>query len=100
MRTSYALALVALASSNARSACAQQANSAAQDTTPAAGVSAGESEAEPPRRRMVNWNEYEGPLFTIRVGAGFLVDYATYAQDDAGKEQVSVEPGFKIRDSR
>jgi len=49
---------------------------------------------------MVNWNEYEGPLFTIRVGAGLLLDYATYAQDETGKEQISVEPGFKLRDSR
>src|SRR5215204_7413706 len=100
MRSYNALVLVVLAGSNVRSACAQQADSAAQDTTPAAGVSAGESEAEPPRRRMVNWNEYEGPLFTIRVGAGLLLDYATYAQDETGKEQISVEPGFKLRDSR
>ena len=41
-----------------------------------------------------------GPFFTLRVGGGFLVDYATYAQDDASKEQMDLEPGFKIRDSR
>lgn len=99
MRSYCALVLVVLAWSNVREARAQQADSA-QDTTPAAAISAGESEAEPARRRLVNWNEYDGPLFTIRVGAGFLVDYATYAQDDAGKEQISVEPGFKLRDSR
>jgi phosphate-selective porin OprO/OprP len=48
----------------------------------------------------VKWNEYEGPLFTLRVGAGLLVDYATYAQDDASKEQMDLDPGFKLRDSR
>ncbi|MFL5447750.1 MAG: hypothetical protein ACJ8AX_04325, partial [Gemmatimonadales bacterium] len=84
----------------AGSVCAQQADSTAQDTTQAAGVSAGEAEADPPRRQMVKWNEYEGPLFTLRVGAGFLVDYATYEQDLASQEQRDLEPGFKIRDSR
>jgi phosphate-selective porin OprO and OprP len=100
MRSAVAGALVVLCLVRPGLVQGQQADSAAQDTTPAAGISAGESEAEPPRRRMVNWNEYEGPLFTIRVGAGFLVDYATYSQDDAAKEQIGVEPGFKIRDSR
>ena len=84
----------------AGSVCAQQADSTAKDTSAAAGVSAGEAEADPPRRRLVKWNEYEGPLFTLRVGAGFLVDYATYDQDEASKEQRDLEPGFKIRDSR
>jgi phosphate-selective porin OprO/OprP len=79
---------------------AQQADSVAQDTTLADGISAGEAESDPPRRRLVKWNEYEGPFFTLRLGAGFLVDYATYSQDDASKEQVDLSPGFKIRDSR
>ena len=100
MRSSSAWALVALALSRVGSVCAQQADSTVRDTTLETGLSAGEAEAEPPRRRMVKWNEYEGPLFTLRVGAGFLVDYATYAQDDASKEQMDLEPGFKIRDSR
>jgi phosphate-selective porin OprO/OprP len=64
------------------------------------GVSAGEADAEPPRRRLVKWNEYDGPLFTLRLGGGVLVDYATYAQDEASKEQVQLSSGFKIRDSR
>ncbi len=100
MRSSCAWALVALTLSRVGSVCAQQADSTVRDTTLETGLSAGEAEAEPPRRRMVKWNEYEGPLFTLRVGAGFLLDYATYAQDDASKEQMDLEPGFKIRDSR
>jgi phosphate-selective porin OprO/OprP len=99
MRSSFAC-LAALVFSRAALAFAQQADSVARDTTLDAGVSAGEAEADPPRRRMVKWNEYEGPFLTLRVGAGFLVDYATYAQDDASKEQIEVSPGFKIRDSR
>jgi phosphate-selective porin OprO/OprP len=100
MRCSRAWIVAALALSGAAPALAQQADSVAQDTTLADGISAGESDAEVPRRRLVKWNEYEGPFFTLRVGAGFLVDYATYAQDDASKEQIDVEPGFKLRDSR
>jgi phosphate-selective porin OprO and OprP len=100
MRSSFAWVLLALTWSRVGAVCAQQADSVAQDTTPAAGVSAGEADADPPRRRLVKWNEYEGPLFTLRVGAGFLVDYATYDQDQASKEQRDLEPGFKIRDSR
>jgi phosphate-selective porin OprO and OprP len=98
-RSLSAYGLLVLCLSIPKPACAQQADSV-RDTTPEAGVSAGEADAEPPRRRLVKWNEYEGPLFTLRVGAGFLVDYATYAQDDPSKEQMDLEPGFKIRDSR
>src|SRR3954469_13695633 len=100
MHSAYAWGLVALAMIRSGSVCAQQADSTAQDTTEAAGVSAGEADADPPRRRLVKWNEYEGPLFTLRVGAGFLVDYAGYAQDEASKDQRDLESGFKIRDSR
>ena len=100
MRSAFAWGVLALVITRAGSVCAQQTDSTAQDTTEVAGISAGESEAEPPRRSLVKWNEYDGPLFTLRVGAGFLVDYATYDQDQASQEQRDLEPGFKIRDSR
>ena len=46
-------------------------------------IEAGESDAaESPRRQMVKWNEYEGPYFTIRMGGGFLIEAATYSQDE------------------
>src|SRR5437773_6674831 len=93
-------ALLVLGLSRPSSACAQRADSAARDTTLANGVSAGEAEAEPRRRRMVKWNEFDGPILSLRVGAGLLVDYAGYAQDDASKEQMTLEPGWKLRDSR
>ena len=64
------------------------------------GIAAGEADAEPPARRLVKWNEFDGKFLTLRVGAGFLVDYATHAQDDASKQQFPLETGFKIRDSR
>ncbi len=100
MRSAVARALVLLCLARQGLAQGQQSDTTARDTTAETGVSAGESEAEPPRRRLVKWNEYDGPLFSLRVGAGFLVDYATYSQDAAAKEQLTLEPGFKIRDSR
>ncbi len=74
------------------------------DTTRAASLDtsivAGESGSETPARRLVKWNEYEGPLFTLRVGAAMLYDIGTFAQDDASRNQVHLEPGGQIRDSR
>ena len=50
-------------------------------------MEAGEAEAEVPRRRMVSFNEYDGPIGTIRVGFGLLTDYAAYSQDANSQEQ-------------
>lgn len=63
-------------------------------------VEAGEEDAEAPRRRLVKWNEYDGPVTTFRVGFGFLLDFATFAQDDEGKQQAEAEPDIAVRDSR
>ena len=61
---------------------------------------AGESSAEPPVRRLVKWNEYEGPLFTLRASAGVILDAGTYAQDDKSREQFDLEPDGQVRDFR
>jgi phosphate-selective porin OprO/OprP len=61
---------------------------------------AGESEAEPPARRLVKWNEYEGPLFTLRVSAGVILDAGSYAQDEASREQFDLQPDWQVRDFR
>ena len=63
-------------------------------------ITAGESEAEEPYRKLVNWNEYDGRFFSIRGGFGFLVDYAGYAQDDISKQQIAMSPQGKFRDGR
>jgi phosphate-selective porin OprO/OprP len=63
-------------------------------------LEAGEAEAVEPRRRLVRWNEYEGPFFTIRFGGAVLFDYATYSQDEASLQQFDLAPGFKLRDAR
>jgi len=57
--------------------------------------------AEPlPKRDLVNWNEYHGPHFTIRVGAGFLYEFDAFSQDNQSKEQFAMLPSEKIRDFR
>src|SRR5262252_4991854 len=63
-------------------------------------IEAGESSDEPPARRLVHWNEYHGPYFTMRVGGGILVDTAAYAQDNQSKEQFKLTPDVKLRDAR
>jgi phosphate-selective porin OprO/OprP len=63
-------------------------------------IDAGEDEAEPPARPLVTWNEFEGRLFTITIGGGFLYDYAAYAQDADSQAQFELSPDTKIRDTR
>lgn len=53
-----------------------------------------------PRRQLVRWNEYEGPYFTLRVGGGFLYDYAAYDQDNDSKQQLDLNPSGVLRDFR
>jgi phosphate-selective porin OprO/OprP len=75
---------------------------APRDSTIDTTVEAGEADAEEPRRKLVKWNEYDGPISTLRFGFGFLVDFVSYAQDDESKQQLpSVEnPDVGLRDFR
>lgn len=59
-----------------------------------------EGEIEEPKRKLIKWNEYEGKYFTIRLGGGFLYEFATYNQDNENKEQIDLEPDTKMRDWR
>jgi phosphate-selective porin OprO and OprP len=59
-----------------------------------------EQSQEPPRRQLVHWNEYEGPYFTMRVGAGLLLEVAGFAQDDTSKRQITMHPDQRLRDFR
>lgn len=47
-----------------------------------------------------NWYEFDGALSTLKLGGGFLYEYATYVQDEVSKEQIKMEPDFKVRDFR
>lgn len=62
-------------------------------------IDASEAQEEP-KRKLVHWNEYHGPFFTGRFGAGFLVDFAAYAQDDNSKQQFALQREIKLRDFR
>jgi phosphate-selective porin OprO/OprP len=63
-------------------------------------IEAGESESEPPRRQLISWNEFEGPFFTIRLGAGLLFDYAAYSQDAPSEQQFDLPSDGDLRDFR
>jgi phosphate-selective porin OprO/OprP len=62
---------------------------------------AGGSSSDPPARRLVKWNEFEGPFFTLRASAGIILDAGTYAQDDQSREQFeTLESDWQVRDFR
>lgn len=100
MRWTSSWALVLLCLLGQGVARGQQPDTVARDTTLETGIQAGESDAEEPRRRLIHWNEYDFGFTTFRFGGGFLVDVATFAQDEASREQLAMEPAFKIRDTR
>jgi phosphate-selective porin OprO/OprP len=57
-------------------------------------------EDDEPPKHVLGWNKYEGPYFTLRWGAGFLVDVAGYAQDQQSKQQITMYPDQRLRDFR
>jgi len=58
------------------------------------------AESDGPRRRLVKFNEIEGPFGSLRVGFGFLYDYAAFDQDENSKQQLDTETQWKYRDGR
>jgi phosphate-selective porin OprO and OprP len=63
-------------------------------------LEAGDDDDPQPARRLVSWNEFHGKYLTVKVGGGFLYEYDAYAQDRASKEQFSLFPTPKLRDTR
>ena len=61
---------------------------------------ASEADGDAPRRKLIRWNEYEGPYFTARLGGGLLFDAVDFAQDRKSEEQVDWDPDVKLRDFR
>ena len=82
------------------SAASQDMAAAAQDTTLQSTIEAGESSVEEPKRKLVKWNEFDGPFTTLRVGAGLLFDAATFVQDEANSKQFNLTPDMNLRDFR
>ena len=72
----------------------------APPTISATPLDAGEDDIPEPRRRLVKWNEYEGPITTLRFGFGFLVDFSAYSQDSESEQQFSMDRDVGVRDSR
>ena len=100
MRFAQLLALIVLfIAGTPRSSRSEPAGAAAPDSTIDRST-AGEEEADTPRRRMTKWNEYDGPITTLRLGGGFLVDFADFAQDHDSKQQFDLEPDVGVRDFR
>jgi len=87
--------LLAIAPIPARGQEAVQAPASTISTT----VEAGESDAEEHRRPFVK-NEYDWPGTTFHFGAGFLLEYGAYSQDADSRDQLSMDSGGGIRDSR
>lgn len=94
-----ALAITWLLASAAlcRAQSAPEAAPALLDTT----IDAGEADAQAPvKRGLAKYNEFDLGITTLRLGYGFLVDFATYVQDDASKQQVDADPEIGLRDFR
>lgn len=91
-------ALIALIIATAPGSSRGQDSRATPDSTIDTTVEA--DEADTPRRKLIHWNEYDGPITTIRFGANFMLDFATFAQDDESKQQVDMSPDIGMRDFR
>ncbi len=78
----------------------QAGSDAAPDSLLENTIEAGEADVAEPRRRFVKLNEFEGPFFTLRIGAGIVWDLAAFAQDSESKQQLDLEADTKVRDGR
>jgi len=63
-------------------------------------IEAGDDEVAVPARKLIDFNEYDGNLFSLRIGGGFLFEYAGFAQNEESKEQIALNPQPKTRDLR
>lgn len=57
-------------------------------------------DAGPSKSERSKWNEYDGKLFTLRLGGGLLIDTASYVQDADSKKQMSLHSAIDLRDFR
>jgi phosphate-selective porin OprO and OprP len=95
-----AAAVAAHAQTTGSSTGAASSGPAAQGPSKDDTLDAAEADGDEPRRRLVSWNEYEGPYFTLRVGGGFLYDYSGYSQNSESKQQMALSPKHDLRDFR
>ena len=96
--TACVWALVLLSASRPGLALGQEPAPAPRDTVLLAGDA--DTEEKPRKIAKGKWNEFDFGFTTFRFGAGFLIDYMTFKQDQASGNQVSMDAGFKVRDFR
>ena len=96
-RPGVALLLLLLLTTGALRAQETAEEPATIDTVP---QEAGADDDPTPRRRLVKWNEFDGPISTFRFGFGFLVDFSDYGQDHESQEQFNLDEQVSVRDSR
>jgi len=94
-------AFALLGASPSRPALGQRPDSIrVRDSILANGITAGESDAERPRRQLINQAKFDFGWTTMTIGGGLLVDYGAFDQDSLNREQVHDVLGGKLRDAR
>lgn len=73
---------------------------AATDSSIDNNLDAAEADGDEPKRQLVSWNQLDGRFLTLRVGGGFLYDFAAYDQNAAGQAQAPLSAASAIRDFR
>ena len=63
-------------------------------------IEAGNEEISTPKKDLFKWNHYDGDVFHIRLGGGYLYEGSAYSQNAASEEQFSLTPETKLRDAR
>src|SRR5690348_3224685 len=71
--------------------------SAQRDTTFANAITAGEADADRPRRALLKRLEFNLGFTTMYLGGGVLVDYIGYDQDSSSREQFNLVSIGKLR---
>nr|AFK79205.1 phosphate-selective porin o/p [uncultured bacterium F42-01] len=79
---------------------AQQPAPASPDSIPEPALAAGEADAEKPRRNLFPYFDWNFGVTTFHIGLGGGFDVATFEQDEDSKEQLTMDPGVKLRDFR
>jgi len=98
MRLRLTLGILVLRLSHPAGMVGQQPAATPRDTTLQIGGDAGE---DPVRRNHLHRPQFDLGFTTFHFGAGFLVDFSSYAQNDESRAQINnMEPGFKVRDTR
>ena len=96
--THHALTLAILVA-GAGALHAQQPTPTARDTVPLP-LTAGEADGDKPRRNLFPFLNWDWGFTTFHIGIATGFDIAWFAQDDAAKEQLTMDQGLKWRDFR